>query len=336
MQLVFDSFTDCYVSLANLVYHSPDFISKPRGKRVREKLGVKFTITNPRHRIPYVPTRKFSVFYMVGELLWYLSGENSTDWISYYSSFWKNISDDGKTANSAYGSRLFKPHPRIADAKFIQWQYIIDELRRDPDSRRAVVHIRVPDDSIEAKLDVPCTLTLQYFLRDNALYQIVNMRSSDLILGIAYDIPAFTFFQEMLANELGVELGTYTHISNSLHIYERHFDMVKEMLIPHNLSEARMSQVSRGPMPSFGHDIPIREMMIIDRGIRECLTEEAVKELINEFAMLENDNIDFWIDWMKVAGSYKLKKMGMLLESREMLSSTKFVGYHQLKGDNNA
>ena len=106
------------------------------------------------------------------------------------------ISDDGLTANSAYGARIFKKNKIIANETLNQWEYVKNELMNDPDSRRAVVHIRVPQDSATAKLDVPCTLTLQFFIRDKKLHMIVNMRSSDIIFGLTYDVPAFTLFQE--------------------------------------------------------------------------------------------------------------------------------------------
>jgi len=58
---VFENFTECYLSLASQVFNEYDFICEPRGQAIREKLGVKFTITNPRHRIPYVRVRNFSI-----------------------------------------------------------------------------------------------------------------------------------------------------------------------------------------------------------------------------------------------------------------------------------
>ena len=236
---VFSNFTEAYYQLLFDVYKSPDFVSAPRNQKIREKLGVSFRILNPRDRLPYVEQRDFSASYFVAESLWYLSGNDSTSWIANYSSFWKNISDDGATANSAYGARIFKPHSRIAsnlDKDWTQWDYILNELAEDPDSRRAVVHIRSPQDSLLVKKDVPCTLSLQFFLRNDKVHMVVSMRSSDLILGIAYDVPAFTLFQELLANQLSrrlnkhIDVGEYTHVSNSLHIYEKHFEMVEDIL----------------------------------------------------------------------------------------------------------
>ena len=104
----FENFTECYISLIDKVYNEPEYVSAPRGQRVKEVIGASFTITNPRCRIPFTVGRKVSMSYMVAELVWYLAANNSTKWISNHSKFWKDISDDGTTANSAYGARLFK------------------------------------------------------------------------------------------------------------------------------------------------------------------------------------------------------------------------------------
>ena len=101
--------------------------------------------------------------------------------------------------------------------------------------------------------DVPCTLTLQFFIRDGKLHQIASMRSSALIFGISYDVPAFTFFQEMFANELNVELGTYVHISNSLHVYERHFDMLNKIANLQSYSSIPMNRMPNNVHMAIPH-----------------------------------------------------------------------------------
>ncbi len=325
----FDSFTDCYTSLIEEVYRKPEYESAPRGHKIKEVLGASFTLTNPRCRIPYVVGRKFSVSYMVAELIWYLSGNNKTSWISNYSKFWESISDDGITANSAYGARLFKTNEKIAGGRYKQIDYVIDELRRDPDSRRAIMHLRVPDDSIDAKLDVPCTLALQFFIRDNKLHQVAMMRSSDLIFGIAYDIPAFTVFQELLANELGVDLGTYTHVSSSLHIYERHFGMVEKILESrHNRETSKLLQKKCGGMPPIQvgiyEAIETAEAMVgVEQAIQECRDDESVLKLYDE--------LDFhspFDDWMRVIVAARLKKISKNSKSASrVLEDVEFDGY---------
>ena len=330
----FQSFTHCYLSLVRQVYETPTYESAPRGQKIKEQLGASFTILNPRDRIPYVSGRKFSVTYMVAELLWYLSGNNETEWISKYSSFWKDISDDGVTANSAYGARLFLPHPKIAQGRFNQWEYIVNELKNDPDSRRAVMHLRVPDDSIDAKLDVPCTLALQFFIRDGALHQIVNMRSSDVIFGIAYDIPAFTFFQELLANELGVELGTYTHMSNSLHIYERHFEMAETILKTSNVNRSTFELWKRnGPMPSIectSHEELtwwMEKLMSYEEDIQKSSTEAAVLSSFRRAFAYSGKSDYLWHDWAVVLAADRLRKIAGRSQAQQMLENLKFRGY---------
>lgn len=306
---VFSSFSQAYYELIEDVYRSPDHMSAPRGQKIKEKLGVTFKIKNPRDRLPYLPERDFSVSYYVAESLWYLTGNDLTSWISNYSSFWKNISDDGLTANSAYGSRIFKPHDRICKGlsrEWTQWDYVIDELCRDPDSRRAVIHIRSPQDSILASKDVPCTLSLQFFLRDDAVHMVVSMRSSDLVFGIAYDVPAFTLFQEMLANELSMRLsrniglGEYTHTSNSLHIYDRHFEMCDRILASGAPKET--VEVPRLPLGN----LPLNELSKFESACRESHSQVEI------VGLLEAINLDpYWKDWCVLLATHRLSKLGV-------------------------
>lgn len=330
----YQSFTHCYISLVRNVYENPAFEAAPRGQKVKEILGASFTILNPRDRIPYVAGRKFSISYMVAELVWYFSGNNETAWISKYSNFWSNISDDGVTANSAYGARLFKHHPKIAQGRFNQWEYVIDELTRDPDSRRAVMHLRVPDDSIDAKLDVPCTLALQFFIRDGKLHQVVNMRSSDVIFGIAYDIPAFTMFQELLANELGVELGTYTHTSNSLHIYERHFEMAESILQTSNVNKSQFALWKKyGPMPPLGCvssdelSYWTDKMMEFEKDLTNSTSVDSVHQAFRRVFAYPTDDALTWHDFAVVLAADRIRKISTRDEARKMLENLKFEGY---------
>jgi thymidylate synthase len=329
MENVYESFTDCYLDLAQQVYNNPDFESSPRGMAVREKLACKFTITNPLDRLPYVPVRKFSATYVIAELLWYLSAEDRTEWISNYSSFWNSISDDGTTANSAYGARIFKPHPRIAGGTFSQWDYVKEELRKDADSRRAVVHIRSPWDSVKAKLDVPCTLSLQFFIRDGSLHLVAHMRSSDLILGIAYDVPAFTLMQELMARELGVKMGTYTHVSNSLHIYERHFEMVEGMISKDSILESMNNHRLAGPMPEMPSLPPTEVLYNIESQLRVASTLEEVNSIVDATSRIPVCNEDYWTDWVKILAAHRCSKLKIRGEKKNLIAGTSFAGYRQ-------
>jgi thymidylate synthase len=323
---VYSNFTEAYVGIIKDVYEDPEFVSSPRGMNVKEILGYQFKILNPRNRIPYVPGRDLSVHYMVAELLWYLSGNDSTDWISNYSTFWSKISDDGKTANSAYGSRIFKHHhyQGVQEGTWTQWEYVKSELKLDPDSRRAVIHIRMPQDSKHAKLDVPCTLSLQFFLRNDKVHMVVSMRSSDVILGLAYDVPAFTIFQELLAVQLSQELGrpiglgTYTHLSASLHVYERHFKMVEKILEEDKKQDYR-NVLEMPPMPG---EPPLDLLSSVEGDIRKTGCEKGMANV------LDQANLDpYWSDWCKVLASHRATKLKDQELANKLLLSTTFEGY---------
>lgn len=324
----YGNFTHAYIDLCRQIRDESEFISAPRGMKIKEKLGVQFRIRDPRDRLPFVDARNFSLSYFVAETLWYLSGSNSTEWISRYASFWKDISDDGKTANSAYGARIFKLHPRIADGGLNQWDYVKGELKRDPDSRRAVIHIRTPDDSLHAVKDVPCTLALQFFIRDSKLHLHVNMRSSDIILGIAYDVPAFTTMQEILANELGIELGEYVHTSNSLHCYERDFDM---------LGAIANSNYNLGrPMPPYPREFPIDDLMKVEKIVQSINESEFSDGLMFVRPQLSDALDDHTAhtlvhDWKNILCSFRARKQKDTELARRYLLSTDFKGYHFFK-----
>ena len=320
----FENFTECYLSLADELINDSEFDVSPRGMRVKEKLAVSFKIKDPRNRLPHIPARKFSVPYFVGEMIWYLTGENSTDWISKYSSFWRGISDDGVTANSAYGARIFNRYHKIAGGNLIQWDHVKSILKKDPDSRRAVIHIKDPWDSVDSKLDVPCTLTLQFFIRDNKLHLVVNMRSSDLVFGLSYDVPAFTIMQELMAIELGVELGEYMHVSNSLHVYERHFGMLEKMVKEDQVKAALSRLGDRGPMPSIT-DLPdTTALHFYERRIQECDDSCSMRKIIAE---AESNMSDFWIDMLKIVAFHRCKTIDLLEDAKSIRSSVSYVGY---------
>jgi thymidylate synthase len=271
---------------------------------IKESLGVQFRIKDARNRLPYVEARKFSMSYLVAETIWYMSGNNSTEWISRYAPFWRNITDDGSTANSAYGARIFKPHERASE-KIVQWDYVKEELRRDPDSRRAVIHIRSAHDSLHESKDVPCTLSLQFFIRGNALHLHVSMRSSDIILGLAYDVPAFTIMQEVMANELGVELGEYVHTSNSLHCYQRDFEMLDA------IANSEVTYIE--PMRRLSGLFPTREMVMMEGAVSTATNGQLLTgELFVSPPFtkdLDSSNLDLVHDWFRVLLSRRLRKL---------------------------
>lgn len=181
-----------------------------------EVLNAVTVINDPTRNIVKSTDRKLPVRYAVGELLWYLSGSDRLEDIKIFSKAWERMSDDGVHLNSSYGHRIFEKFG------FDQLEFVVDVLTKDPSSRQAVIHIKEPVDyRVSPSKDVPCTVALQYLIRNGKLYATTYMRSNDLWTGFPYDVFCFTCFQIMLAFRIGVGIGSYTHIAGSLHLYER-------------------------------------------------------------------------------------------------------------------
>ena len=187
------------------------------GAVVGEFLDAVMVVTDPTRSIVTSPIRKMPMRYAVGELSWYLSGSNRVADIAQFAKKWADISDDGETNNSAYGYRIFYKFG------FNQWEYVKELIHKDPNTRQAVIHIKDPSNT--PTKDTPCTVYLQFFLRDNKLNLSVHMRSNDIWMGVPYDMFSFCFLQVKMAMELGVEIGTYTHYAGSLHMYKRDYDI---------------------------------------------------------------------------------------------------------------
>ena len=214
--MIFNSVNEAFLYQLKQLRVAPE--SKPRGKRIKERLGVSFTISNPRDRITNNSVRRMSLAFAFGEFLWYIRGSNQLDIMEYYSKLYPDFSDDKVTVYGAYGARMF-------GEKNSQWNEIRKKLMKDADSRQAVIAIYQPQDLFSVSLDIPCTCVLQYFIREGKLHSVTYMRSNDIYLGMPYDIFSFTMLQEMLSIECGVQLGSYTHMVGSLHIYEKNFNI---------------------------------------------------------------------------------------------------------------
>ena len=178
----------------------PFDISTSRGK-TSEIIGALLLLKNPLARISRTET-KGTPFSALGELIWYLSKTNNLDFISYYIPKYIEESEDGKTIYGGYGPRLFNFHD-----KFNQVEIVIDLLRRKPSTRRAVIQLFDAEDIVEKRIEIPCTCTLQFMIRNNKLHMFTSMRSNDAFLGLPHDIFTFTLFQEIIARTLNVELG---------------------------------------------------------------------------------------------------------------------------------
>jgi thymidylate synthase len=185
---------------------------KPTKGAALELTGVLLELEHPRARLSSTEM-KGTVFSCLGELCWYMSGKNELAPIQYYLDYYRFCSDDGLTVHGGYGPRLFNMRG------LNQIENVLKTLKKK-DSRQAVIQLFDAEDIAKDHKDTPCTCTIQFFLRQDRLHMLTNMRSNDVFKGLPHDIFAFTFLQELVASSLDIQLGTYKHAVGSLHLYD--------------------------------------------------------------------------------------------------------------------
>lgn len=207
-----DTANDAFVYWYNTLTENMNTQESRDGEVVGEVINAITVIKDPTRNI-CKDIRDMPMRYAVGEMLWYMSADNDLKSIQMYTKAWDRMSDDGETVNSNYG------HCIKYKFGFDQWLYVKNLLVSNSNTRQAVIHIKTADN--KPSKDVNCTVCLQFFIRNGKLYLTTYMRSNDLWMGFPYDVFQFTNMQVLMAMELGVEVGTYTHIAGSLHLYER-------------------------------------------------------------------------------------------------------------------
>lgn len=217
-------------NLLEEIIEQGNIVERKNNKRnFQEIISHKFTLDNPRDRLISDPNRSINIFQSVGHFLWITQGSFSLTQISYYQSIAENFSSDRFKMIGAYGPRLFGIH------HLNQIEHVITTLTKEPSKRRAIASIYLPQfDQHERVDEVPCTLNLQYLIRNGRLNAVTYMRSQDAFKILPYDVFLFTMLQEYIATFLqavyDLELGEYHHYSGSFHIYTNDIPQIKDVI----------------------------------------------------------------------------------------------------------
>jgi thymidylate synthase len=226
-----------------------------------EIVGASLTLKNPRARLSLSETRG-RLFSVLGEFLWYLSKSNDVEFVKYYINGYEKYNKpncEGKI-DGGYGPRLFNLH-----GQYDQVKNVIDLLRKNPFSRRAVIQIFDGEDLVKYD-EIPCTCTLQFLIRSGKLHLVTYMRSNDAYLGLPHDVFAFTMIQEIIARSLGVDVGYYYHDVGSLHLYYNDKKKVEKYF-----KEGYQNPDVKFAMPAMPQEDPwsqIETFMTIEANIR--------------------------------------------------------------------
>ena len=150
------------------------------------------------------------------EAAWVIAGREDVKTLAEFIGTFRRYSDDGQTLQGAYGNRLrhFFGRDQIEPA--------IEELTKQPLSRRVVLSLYAASDLGLDSKDIPCNTQVALRRVKERLEMTVFNRSNDLWLGVPYNWFVFRVLQHMIADRLGVPCGVQRHVSSSLHLYEVH------------------------------------------------------------------------------------------------------------------
>ena len=172
-------------------------------------------IHNPWERVLIDDVRQPNPYFHLAEFVWMMAGSNDAKWISDFNSNMMSYSDDGEVFKAAYGHRWRRHFTRD------QIREVIDLLRKDPTTRRAVISMWDPNVDLEQSKDIPCNTTIYFRVNSGFLDMTVCNRSNDFVWGmLGANAVHMTSLQEFVALAVGAGIGKYYVFTNNLHIYK--------------------------------------------------------------------------------------------------------------------
>lgn len=195
-------------------------LQEGRAGNAREILHCAISIRDPRAR--WVLSRKPAInpAFAIVESFWILAGRDDAKLLNFWNPALPRFAGATDNYSGAYGHRLRRNFGRD------QIQDAFNALAANPHGRQVVLQIWDPrtdiplPDGRPTASDVPCNLCSSIKIRDGRLEWLQVLRSNDVFRGLPYNLVQFTILQEILAGWLGVDLGSYNHIADSLHVYE--------------------------------------------------------------------------------------------------------------------
>ncbi|HEX9170493.1 MAG TPA: thymidylate synthase [Roseiarcus sp.] len=178
---------------------------------------------------PLVTTKRLHLKSIVRELVWFLRGDTNIAYLKTHGvSIWDEWADEAGDLGPVYGKqwRAWEgPDGRTID----QIAWVIDEIRRNPDSRRLVVSAWNVAEIERMKLG-PCHCLFQFYVSGGKLSCQLYQRSADIFLGVPFNIASYALLTHLIAGECGLEAGEFVHTFGDAHLYRNHESQAREQL----------------------------------------------------------------------------------------------------------
>jgi len=178
---------------------------------------------------PLITTKKVHLHSIIHELLWFLQGDTNIAYLKENGvRIWDEWADENGDLGPVYGKQ-WRSWPDGRGGTIDQISRVIRDIRENPNSRRHIVTAWNPAEVDDMALP-PCHLLFQFYVADGKLSCQLYQRSSDMFLGVPFNIASYSLLTMMVAQQTGLELGEFIWTSGDTHIYNNHFDQVAEQL----------------------------------------------------------------------------------------------------------
>lgn len=182
-----------------------------------------------REGFPLLTTKKLHLKSIIYELLWFLRGDTNVQYLQEHGvRIWNEWAREDGDLGPIYGYQ-WRSWPDYQGGHIDQIQQIIDQLRRDPDSRRMLVSAWNVAQLDQMAL-APCHCLMQFYVAEGRLSLQLYQRSADVFLGVPFNIASYALLLMMIAQVTGLEVGDFVHTFGDVHIYRDHLEQVELQL----------------------------------------------------------------------------------------------------------
>jgi thymidylate synthase len=180
---------------------------------------------NLQEGFPLVTTKKVHMKSIVHELLWFLKGETNIKYLTDNGvTIWNEWADKDGNLGPVYGYQ-WRSWPTPEGGQVDQISGLIDQIKKNPDSRRLLVNAWNVG-LIQKMALPPCHILFQFYVADGKLSCQLYQRSADLFLGVPFNIASYALLTMMVAQVCNLKLGEFIHTFGDVHIYKNHFEQV--------------------------------------------------------------------------------------------------------------
>lgn len=175
---------------------------------------------------PLVTSKKVHLKSIIHELLWFISGDTNTKYLTDNGvKIWNEWADEEGDLGPVYGKQWRSWESDFLVGPIDQIAQVIDQIKNNPDSRRLIVSAWNVSD-LEYMALPPCHLLFQFYVVNGRLSLQLYQRSADVFLGVPFNIASYALLLMMVAQVTGLEAGDFVHTIGDAHIYSNHFEQV--------------------------------------------------------------------------------------------------------------